>query len=79
MLSVEVRINGTIIAAMCAHNVGRDFRLPDRHRYEYQCVRFPADCSGPAKTTHGFITHKQADGAEVLVSKVLGTLAEQQP
>lgn len=79
MLSVEVRINGTIIVAVSVHNVGMDRDLPGQHRYEYQCVRFPADCEGPAKTTHGFITHKQADGAEVLVSKVLGTLVEQQP
>ena len=69
MLTVEIRINGSIITAATVHNTGEV--VAGKSHYEYQCVRFPADCRGPAETTHGFFNHKRSEGAEALVSTLM--------
>lgn len=69
MLSVEIRINGTIIAAICACNRGL-VSTGGMYRYEYQGVTFPVDNSGPVATVHGFIQHERTRGAQALVARL---------
>lgn len=67
MLTVEIRINGSIIVAATATR--KSLRnLQDVYEYEYQTVRFPINNEGPCQTSHGIITHKFADGAEKLAT-----------
>lgn len=74
MLSVEIRVNGSLIAAFAAINRGA-VDSTGRYRYEYQGVRFPVDF-GPPVATNGFIEHMRQDGAEVLVAALCRALAE---
>lgn len=74
MLSVEIRVNGTIITAVTA--VNRGLTAQEKTSYEVQGVRFPANCSGPPKAFHAFVKHKRSDGAESLVKKLLVAAAK---
>jgi len=76
MLSVEVRINGTIIVCMSVHNARQE---GDLCKYEYQNVSFPVDCKGPPTLKHGTVNHWRSEGAEVLVRKLFQALTEQHP
>jgi hypothetical protein len=67
MLTVEIRINGSIIAAIEAVNRG-PVTVGGIYRYEYQGFTFPIDNSGPAHAVHGFVEHRRSDGAAKLVA-----------
>jgi hypothetical protein len=72
MLSVEVKINGSIISLMNVVNVRGDSEVCE---YEYQMVRFPASGRGEPSIRTGKVFHKRSDGAEALVGNILETLS----
>jgi hypothetical protein len=81
MISIEIRINGTLITAVNAVNkrtVKSDYSVKPPIvicEYEFQGVRFPVDGSLPI-ATHGRIEHGREDGAEILVSKLMKAIVE---
>lgn len=66
MLTFELRVNGSLIAATNIVNVG----AAPISRYEYQHVAFPIDGGKPV-VREGSIEHRRKDGAEVLVRKIM--------
>lgn len=66
MLTFELRVNGSLIAATNIVNVG----AAPISQYEYQHVSFPMNGGEPVMRK-GSIEHRRADGAEVLVRKVM--------
>ena len=66
MLTFELRVNGSLIAATNIVNVG----AAPISRYEYQHVSFPINDGKPV-VREGKIEHKRSDGAEVLVRKIM--------
>lgn len=69
MISVEIRVNGSLISAVNAVNRGPlDSR--GRCRYEYKGFAFPYDLSGATRSVHGFVEHVRSDGAEALVAQL---------
>lgn len=66
MLTFELRVNGTLIAATNIINVGGTHIS----QYEYQHVSFPMAGGAPV-VREGKIEHKRSEGAEVLVRKVM--------
>jgi len=75
MLTIEIRINGSIISAMTAVNRGG----LEECIYEYQGVTFPVDSHGRCRTFNGTLTHSRSKGAEVLAQKLLKAAAEGPP
>ena len=69
MLTVEIRVNGSIVSAISAINTGASTGL-GKYRYEYQSASFPMNNNGPCKISNGFVDHKRLDGIEALVSKL---------
>lgn len=78
MLSVEIRINGTLISAISARNRG-PMDSVGTYRYEYQCVTFPYNNEGPPKIAHGKLIHKRSAGAEALVAKLCRAATKKNP
>lgn len=76
MITVEVRINGSIISVMSAVNRGYTGSGTDECQYEYQTVRFPEDSKGAPRVHTGFIKHKRKDGAEELVTRIIKAAAK---
>lgn len=66
MLTFELRVNGSLIAATNIVNVG----AAPISQYEYQHVSFPM-AGGVPVVREGKIEHKRSEGAEVLVRKVM--------
>jgi hypothetical protein len=71
MLTIEIRINGSVISALTAINRGGI----ERCRYEYQGATFPIDNGGPVRPFQGFLEHTRSDGAEVLAALLLCEVA----
>jgi hypothetical protein len=67
MLTVEIRVNGSIVSALDAVNIGGIGEC----QYRYRVVRFPVEHKQPLRTASGTISHKREDGIEVLVTKIL--------
>lgn len=77
MLSVEIRINGTLISAMTAINAGQDKEYSlGLYQYEVSGVMFPASGSGDLVTFTDVIKHKRSDGAEKLVELLMVAAAK---
>jgi hypothetical protein len=71
MLTIEIRVNGSLVVALTATNRGpHGVFSGDEPTYEYQAVSFPIDNKGPCVTKHGHITHKRCDGIEALAEKL---------
>ena len=65
MFTVELKINGTLIAHVYGHNEGFDEKTGDyKYRYEYYEVE-------SRKVTNGIITHDRKKGLNALVSSIL--------
>lgn len=65
MLTTEIKINGIMIAHLYAVNKG------SHHDTEYNLYKFEYTRFGEGFVHRGNILHRQADGAEVLISKIL--------
>lgn len=71
MLTVEVRVNGSIVVALTAV---RRSAVPDAaglNTYEYQSVTFPIDNTGPLRTANGYLTHRAGNGIDDLAEKLI--------
>lgn len=68
MLTIEMRVNGSVVSAITAINRGHE--KPGVCRYEYQAVAFPMDNTGLPHVQHGEILHKRDDGIELLTAKL---------
>lgn len=66
MLTFELRVNGSLIAATNIVNVS----AAPISRYDYQHVSFPINGGTPI-VKEGSIEHRRSDGAEVLVGKIM--------
>lgn len=75
MLTVELRINGSIIVA--ATVTRKSLRsLNQLYEYEYQLARFPINNQGPCQTANGTLLHQFEDGADVLATKLFQAAAQ---
>jgi hypothetical protein len=75
MLSVEIRVNGVIVSAMDAVNVG----LNDPsgcYKYDYRLVKFPVDHKKKLIAKNGSVLHDRDDGIEALVGQILRKCVE---
>jgi len=73
MLTIEYRVNGQLIGFTNLRNTAQpteDSDLTFIYEYEHR----PNDVR---KVDSGIVTHKQKDGFEVLVHKVLGKITKQ--
>lgn len=71
MLTIEIRVNGSIAVAMSAVNRGTPVgSQPGVAEYEYQAVTFPIDSQGPCETRHGKVRHLRGDGIKRLAEKL---------
>jgi hypothetical protein len=66
MMSVEIRVNGSIVGALCAVRSETAYVCT----YEYQIASFPMNNKGPVITQNGKLTHPVTDGIEVLAAKL---------
>lgn len=66
MMSVEIRVNGSIVGALCAIRS----EVAPVATYEYQIASFPMNNRGPVIAQDGKLTHPLADGIEVLAAKL---------
>jgi hypothetical protein len=66
MMSVEIRVNGSIVGALCAVRSEVAYVCT----YEYQIASFPMNNKGPVITQNGKLTHPTTDGIEVLAAKL---------
>ena len=66
MMSVEIRVNGSIVGALCAIRSETAYVAT----YEYQIASFPMNNKGPVITQNGKLTHPVTDGIEVLAAKL---------
>lgn len=69
MISVEVRVNGSLIAA--ASVVNRGALEGGLHEYEAQTMLFPANNDEPPVPGHFRLKHAREDGAMKLIRKVV--------
>ena len=65
-MSVEIRVNGSIVVALCAIRAQEGYV----GTYEYQLASFPMNNKGPVITQNGKLTHTTTDGIEVLAAKL---------
>jgi hypothetical protein len=66
MMSVEIRVNGSIVGALCAVRCEKGYV----DTYEYQIASFPMNNKGPVITQNGKLTHATTDGIEMLAAKL---------
>ena len=76
MLTVEIRVNGSLISAANVHNKGYASGADDTCNYTWDAVRFPLEIGKGPMTATGTIQHKRSEGAEVLVSKLMRMIAD---
>jgi hypothetical protein len=69
MFTVEIKVNGSIVNAIDAHNTGR-INADGLTRYDYRMARFPID-QRLVQTHHGNVHHRREDGIERLVEKII--------
>ena len=70
MITAEIKINGTLLGHLYAYNTGIKSELDtDVYRYNYEYYKV-----GEGKVTIGSITHSRADGAEKLISLLMGEI-----
>lgn len=75
MLTVEIRINGSIINVCNVINEGTS-DVNGNHNYTYQGTKFDVDVRKPPVIFGGAIKHKRSDGAEALVEKLMALCAK---
>lgn len=68
MISVEIRVNGGLIAVASVVNRGAAGVL---HEYEVQSVLMPLNNAGPADSRHFTVQHDRMDGALSLIHNVI--------
>jgi hypothetical protein len=81
MMSVEIRINGSIVAALCAIKIDSRYEAESDGyvgTYEYQGAKFPINNQGPCITVNGTVSHRVQEGIEVLTTKLCAELARAQ-
>ena len=76
MISVEIRINGGLVAAARVATRGKVGVSPygpasGLHEYEVQSVMMPLNNSGPADSRHFTVQHDRDDGALSLIHQVI--------
>jgi len=69
MLTVELRVNGSLITAIDIVNRTPGTLAEDE--YSWRCVRFPLRQTESAVVQSGTVKHVRSEGAEVLVKKIL--------
>jgi hypothetical protein len=69
MISLEVRVNGMLIAA--ASLVNRGVLEGGMHDYEAQYTMFTVDNDGPPAIGHFRVEHARRDGAMKLIKAVV--------
>jgi hypothetical protein len=73
VITVEIRINGSPITVVTAVNRG-DGSLPAK--YDVHAVTFPMDSDGVPLVRSGEVTHRRADGANVLAELLIRFAAD---
>ena len=73
MISVEIRVNGSLIATAGVVNRGPAGVLQE---YEVQSVLMPLDNRGPADSRHFKVHHNRDDGALSLIHNVIERMME---
>lgn len=76
MLTIEIRVNGSIVVATTVTNSRQDGDLCE---YEYQQVTFPIDNKGPPKLAHGKFNHFRSDGVNELAKRLFQSVADTAP
>ena len=74
MLTVEYRINGQLIGFTNIHNVCSEHKNTTDHECIYEYTHRPEDIS---KLAAGCVWHRQEDGFEALVEKVMKEVTKQ--
>lgn len=69
MLTIEIRVNGSIVTAMSAINTA----AMDGDRYIYDCngVTFNMDEKIPPRVWHSTVKHKRSDGINKLAAVLM--------
>lgn len=76
MLTIEVRVNGSIISALTVLNRGPVPKKLGWYFYEYQGISFPASHSGPPRLWNGSLIHDREKGAEVLLKRLYSAITK---
>jgi hypothetical protein len=71
MLTIEIRVNGSLISAANVHNKGYASGTDDTCEYTWDAVRFPLEIGTLPVVSTGKLQHKRSEGAEALVSKLM--------
>lgn len=72
MLTIEIRINGNIIAVISAINTLGE----ERCQYRYTSACFPMTLGQPCTTHCGAVMHDRGAGIERLAEKLCGAAAD---
>lgn len=72
MLTIEIRVNGNLIAAISAINVLGE----ERCQYRYTSMCFPMTIGAPCVTHRGVVMHDRGEGIERLAEKLCAAAAD---
>jgi len=76
VLTIEIRVNGSIVSIMEAHNSGEEMSAPGLCCYKYRGTRWPIANAGQVETFEGEVLHLRSDGVEALAQKLYRALAD---
>lgn len=79
MLTVEIRVNGSIVTVISAVNRGIEHLDTNQmfYRYEYQGATIPLDNKGPVESFNGFVEHIRSDGLIKLIQLLLNKIPKE--
>jgi hypothetical protein len=72
MLTIEIRVNGNIVAAISAINTLGE----ERCQYRYTSTSFPMTIGRPCVTHCGTVMHDRGEGIERLAEKLCAAAAD---
>lgn len=76
MMSIEIKVNGSIVAIVHARNSGYLSTMDDVCRYEWTGSEFPIEVKGDPAGFSGNLKHSRADGILELSANILRAMAD---
>ena len=78
MLSIDIKVNGTIVAVVHAHRGAKTKIGKNTFLYAWRSISFPLDMMQTGKAFIGEVEHDYDDGIEHLASAILKNICAKQ-